>query len=785
MAYDFTSLAPDDFEALVADLFSKEWGAQLELFKPGKDGGVDLRHSRVPAGEPHVIVQCKRYAPHKLSELQRSVEAEKEKLEDLQPERYVLVTSVSLSPQNKTKLLAILSPWCKSESDIYGADEINSLLRKYPDVVRAHFKLWVSSTAVLEQVLHARIFNVTEATVEATKAELCKLVVHGGFDSALDLLHKQHHVLIVGVPGIGKTTLARMLLCHYLREGFEPVCVTGDIADAWTVVREALAGKRKVVILYDDFLGRVRFESEHFGKNEEISLREFFKAVERSPNLRFILTTREYILADAQKMHGAFDTYAQDILKYTLTLADYAKTHRARMLFNHLYFSDLPDSRLEKLVRARVYSKIIAHAHFNPRVVENVSKHANSRALSDVEYLGFVEREFEDPSKIWEHPFKNDISPLSRLILVTLWSFGGAAELSMLKSATAKINQQIHLDEFSLKFDEAVRHLDGNFISTNRYPGLYGNQQFLVVEFHNPSVEEFIERYLMSDRAWLQRLSAGIVCFQQVDKLLDTAKDGEAHEVAAAFWTNLRMAAIYSEGKRNFNLINYRPYEHKVSRKTWYEESAAKIHQTHTRLRIESKRHTAGAEFNDLQARVTTYEGWLSLLKDITHGNSSVGDLASLQKWVAKSTWAVAEKSASEEALRAAVINVLNNEDEMYRINLSEVRIIAEVVGESLTPITPQLCDAFSVAAKTITKTLADENEDADAIESEAEELGRLEKICGLNMATEKDGLRDHIKSLRDRITDEQDENPEEQRYRSDAVDDFDVDALFSGLLDR
>lgn len=167
MAYDFTTLSPDDFEALVADLLSQELGGRLESFKPGKDGGIDLRSTRVSGSG--TIIQCKRYAPYKINELLRSIESESIKLRKLQPSRYVLATSVNLSPGNKDDLVASLSPWCKSTGDIYGASELNGLLRDYPAVERTHFKLWISSTAILERILHARIFNFTDATLEATK----------------------------------------------------------------------------------------------------------------------------------------------------------------------------------------------------------------------------------------------------------------------------------------------------------------------------------------------------------------------------------------------------------------------------------------------------------------------------------------------------------------------------------------------------------------------------------------------------------------------------------------
>jgi hypothetical protein len=53
MTYDFTTLSPDDFENLVADLLSREWGRRLESFKPGKDRGIDLRNTRVLCKSNH------------------------------------------------------------------------------------------------------------------------------------------------------------------------------------------------------------------------------------------------------------------------------------------------------------------------------------------------------------------------------------------------------------------------------------------------------------------------------------------------------------------------------------------------------------------------------------------------------------------------------------------------------------------------------------------------------------------------------------------------------------
>lgn len=554
--YDFRTLSPEDFERLARDLLSAQWGVRIESFKPGRDKGVDLRHT-TPESDEKTIIQCKRYSPEAFPRLKRDLlNEELPKIIKLSPSRYVLVTSVPLSVANKDDLLNLLQPWCKSTADIYGAGDINGLLSAHPTVLKAHFKLWLSGTEVLERVLHAGIWNISADTLDDLRRELCRLVVHDGFQAALSILHTHHHCLIVGIPGIGKTTLAKILLWYYIQEGFTAIVVSHDIQEAWDVLTNAIHHQERVAILYDDFLGQVSFEAQKLEKNEDRRLIRLLELAKKTPNIRFILTTREYILEDAKKQYAILAQADLSIEKFTLTLQRYTRANRARILFNHLYFSNLPLSRLGAIVKSKVYKEIIDHQNYSPRIVRGICEHATYGSLDDKSYIRKISQQFDNPREIWDHAFCHDICKESKVLLYVLWTFGQETTLSVLRAAFSRMPHS-GLSPVPLEsFDLAVREMDGNFIRTERVEGMGGKIQELVVQFHNPSVRDYLSRKVEDEPHLLKWLVSGCVRFAQVEALFDSigyVDDGDRSELVSALWDKaIGLIELANEGVIQF-----------------------------------------------------------------------------------------------------------------------------------------------------------------------------------------------------------------------------------------
>lgn len=537
--YDFRTLSPLDLERLVRDALQKRLSIPLEAFKPGRDGGIDLRHRADKTGT--LIVQCKHFVDSGYAKLLHHLKTkEAAKVLALKPSRYILATSVGLTPANKNELQALFAPYCRAPGDIYGQDDLNGILTDHPEVERSHLKLWLSSSIVLERLLHSHIYSQTSVALEELGARRLRYVQNSSFDAAMQSLDKHHVCIISGIPGIGKTTLAEMLVARHIGQNWEAFKLSNDVSEAFAVLRDT----DPQVFYYDDFLGRTTL-GEKLNKNEDDRLTELIEHCKRSKKHRFILTTREYILKQALTHYERLAHSRLEVHKFTIDLGAYTTQNRAEILFNHLYFSSVPRPHVDALLDHGWHKKIARHKNFSPRIVEWMTAHLDGipAATYGQEFI----KNLENPTRLWEHTFENQISTASQRLLLALLSMGGLALFNQCEDAFVALTKKD-----AKSFERALKELDGTFIKTTRQ-----QDKTTLIDFHNPSIQDFLVAYLERGPSQLESLAASAVFFGQIETLVKLSSTSTALSGAIAShcqaWVQ-RATALFDS--RSCQLIN-------------------------------------------------------------------------------------------------------------------------------------------------------------------------------------------------------------------------------------
>lgn len=395
--YDFLNISPFEFEILCRDLLQSELGVRLEAFGSGTDGGIDLRF----ADGGNLIVQCKRYKDY--SSLIQELKREVKKVNKLNPERYILTTSASLSPKQKENIQELFSPFIHKPSDIFTREDLNNLLNRFPNVEKDNYKLWLSSTNILHTIINSQIVNQSKFAFDEIKDKIQLYVQNDSFFEALNILKENNYVIISGIPGIGKTTLAQILVYDLLARGTEEFIFLSDsISQGFQLFNE----EKSQVFFFDDFLGR-NFLENSIKTNEEGQIIRFISKIQKSENKVLIFTTREYILNQAQIKFDRLDSL--EFRKCVMDLSKYTTIIKAKILYNHLFFFNIPFNYIEEIINQKLLMPIINHQNYNPRIIESFTQAKLWDSFSSKDFPAELKKIFDYPDLIWQHAYENQI----------------------------------------------------------------------------------------------------------------------------------------------------------------------------------------------------------------------------------------------------------------------------------------------------------------------------------------------------------------------------------------
>lgn len=510
MKYTFENLSPPDFEDLVRDLIGAHLKARFSGFGPGPDGGIDGRHA---SAKTKIILQAKHYVGSAFSDLKSVMKRSRPLIDKMQCDRYLLVTSRNLSPANKTAIATEIGQSLKCEDDIFSVSDLNDFLKKFPDIERSHIKLWMGSTAVLDCIVNATRYGFTLVTKNEIAAKIRVYVTNPSYDEALKRLEKHHVLIITGPPGVGKTTLADMVVNRHAADDWELIAIR-NLDEGFA----AISDQKKQIFYFDDFLGQVALD-QHALANKDSGITKFIKKIARSPNARFVLTTRTHILEHARTVSEPLSDPVLHVMRYALNVEIYTRMVRARIFYNHLVETKISKEHISALFATHSITKIIDHKNYNPRIIESMTDEMRVKTIEAENYPEAFLDALENPESIWEKAFTKHISPACRHLLISMYFLSEqGAYLDEVRRAFekchAKLSAKYGTHRGPKDFEEALRVLEGGFVTIH-------NGQ---IGYVNPSLRDYLKTYL-ADPELLADLAPTLVMVKSVRLLLKFSED--------------------------------------------------------------------------------------------------------------------------------------------------------------------------------------------------------------------------------------------------------------------
>lgn len=509
--YDFSTLNSSDLEELVCDLLNADQpvgsSIKYKTFKDGKDKGIDLLYSTESNIHEHVG-QVKHYYRTGFTRLLADLKSkEVDKVKKLKSAKYIFATSVDLNVAESEAILKIFSPFIKNGNDIYGKKDLNRLLAKYEKVGENHFKLWFHDTSIIRKILASDLFfRSLSFSDEELKRKLRIYVKTPLFDKSRDLLAKNKFIIITGEPGIGKTSLAEMLVAEYIKNGYDLTYIYDDIKDAESALT---TDDCKQVIYFDDFLGSNEIEINK-AKGSETTLIKVLKRINTYSNKIFVLTTRGHLLASAIESSGKFKLFNIRSNELILDLSEYSNDIKVQLFKNHVEDSYLNDELKNLLATPNIENFILTHENFSPRSIEFITNFEKVNNFSVKEFEKYIYSSFNSPIAIWEDAYQNQIKEDDKLLINTLFSFSTPPSKLELKNA---FHNRIELEINTNNKIKSIRAFESSF---NRlYGGFITENKHSHIVFINPSIDDFLLVYLSLDSDEVLRIVKSIIYISQ------------------------------------------------------------------------------------------------------------------------------------------------------------------------------------------------------------------------------------------------------------------------------
>lgn len=516
--FDLSNLNDYEFEILCKDIMQDILDEELFTFSRGVDAGVDICDK---ANAPTIIIQAKHYAGSTYSQLKSSLKKDVTKIQRHNPKKYFVCTSQSLTRKNKQEIVEMFNEFMSDISHVIDKNDINSFLEdeQNKDIVVKNYKLWLCASDVLSLVNNQNIFIDCSELMIDIEEQIKLFVETQAYHDSIKRLRQDNIIIIIGAPGVGKSTLSKMLLLYYADKNYKVRYVTNNNISE---IKRSLnmAPNKKEIVLLDDFLGQHYLNLKDSQPNE---LKTLISFVTRSKSKKLILNSRVTILNEASQAYLTFKEimirYEQN--KYLLDLDEMSSFEKAKILYNHLYFNGLPQDYLSQVKRNKGYLRIVNHINYNPRIIEYVTQKHNYETVYSRNYLQYIIGKLDNPEDVWKDEFRNRLDMSDRILMNTLYSLSDTAvDNVVLERAFNERIRRVKGDTSVNQYKESVIRLTDSLIKKVDGRGT------LKISAINPSVNDYLFSEITLNPNEQIAIIENAVFYEQIFRALksDTAK---------------------------------------------------------------------------------------------------------------------------------------------------------------------------------------------------------------------------------------------------------------------
>ena len=421
-----------------------------------------------------ILTISKHYVKTSVSGLLSRLRNEVAKIKKLSPNQYYVCCSKELTAENKSEIYNYFSDYMDSPANIITLIEIDDFLAKpeNKDILMKHFKLWLDSTNILSEIFTNNIFIDCEALLYNIEEEQKLFVKTSAFDEALRCLEKNNALIILGDPGVGKTTISKMLILHYSALGYR-IRYTSDVTDLAELKKSLSERSVKEVILLDDCFGQAYFDMKSTQETELLALIRYIKTCKEKI---ILMNSRVTIYNDVSnrstELISSFNSNQCKV--YKLDLNHMPLLEKAKILYNHMYFNNVPYEYRVIIKSDRNYWKIIKHDNYNPRIIEYLCNPQLISRIPKEQYLSHIIETLNNPQKVWQNEYEQRLSKIDRILVTTLYSLSNNfARLDLVKNCfNHRIKSLPDIDTSINQFEKSLNRLLDSFIKITDVYGI-------------------------------------------------------------------------------------------------------------------------------------------------------------------------------------------------------------------------------------------------------------------------------------------------------------------------